>query len=1019
MSRKIKVNLLTIVLSLIAALTTQANAATTFYEVWRNTTNDISSAELVEKWWPDPGWTDSNVIPGQIYYYWVRGITTEQIATTLLLDSRTNTETTDMYETQHTLSLTYPVKALKGYTGEKFGSPLKYELLLKSTLDIPGFRYTVLKTIYEEDPLLSYVLMSDWPTELWDPRTDAGNINLYQINETIYLDLYYQEKDRGSSADDTAAEVYAEVTWEHDSMPFRYFKLSTLHDGGSVTVPFVEQLDPPLTNFKATSTPDSIQLQWTPCNVGDVTNLHETPATGRIPITIYVDWFASGDNNGTSWQDAYHCIQDALDSALYGDRILVANGIYLPDEGQNHTRYYRTETFQLVNGVKMYGGYAGWGAPDPNERNISENESVLSGDLNRDDEPNFVNRADNSYHVVTGSNTDPNTILDGFTISDGYADVDGTIYELGAGLYNNGGNPAIINCTFINNFADYYGGAVSNNFSSSVFLNCSFRGNYCNNMGGAMHNWGSSPSIINCIFTGNTASQGGGIFNCHGGDVLLVNCSFSANKSSVDTGHSIYNYSSGPDSVAVANSVFWGVLDGTAKNHISGTTSVRYSCIQDNAPDDGTVYAGLGNIDLDPEFVHQADDGGDGWGMGDNDDYGDLRLQYASPCVETGDNSEVPPDTYDIDNNGNTLESIPYDLVGHNRLIDWNKDLMATVDMGAYERGVCSGNPDLDNSGKVNLVDFAMFAAKWLNTDCDCYGSCCDGADLDSNEEVNADDLLILVNHWLSPSPSNYQYIGEYGSLGSATGYFNKPHDIAIDSQGFIYVVEQLNHRVQKFTSNWEYVTHWNTADGTTFQYPGYLDIDSEDNVYVADDYNNRVVKIKTDGTTEVFATGFNHTNGIAISDDDYIYVASHNNYNIKKFNKNGTLELVIGSAGTGDGEFDRPQGVALDANGFLYVVDMHNSRVQKFTTNGDFVLTWGQQGTEMGEFNLPIFIDVDSSGYIWVTDFASVQKFTPNGNCVLRLDYHVFGGMVETSNGLMYYCDITNHKINMYELLP
>ncbi|MHC4207912.1 MAG: hypothetical protein ACYSTT_24930, partial [Planctomycetota bacterium] len=153
-----------------------------------------------------------------------------------------------------------------------------------------------------------------------------------------------------------------------------------------------------------------------------------TAAAGKI---IYVD-DASVGNNGSSWADAYCCLQNALNDAQSGDEIRVAQGIYKPDREVGTGRNIRvvasgdrTVAFQLKKGVTLRGGYAGFGEPDPNAREISLYETILSGDLNGDD--NIVNdpcdllteptRAENSYSVVTGSVED--CFLDGFTISGG------------------------------------------------------------------------------------------------------------------------------------------------------------------------------------------------------------------------------------------------------------------------------------------------------------------------------------------------------------------------------------------------------------------------------------------------------------------------------------------------------------------------------------------------------------------------------------------------------------------------
>lgn len=143
--------------------------------------------------------------------------------------------------------------------------------------------------------------------------------------------------------------------------------------------------------------------------------------------TIFVDADATGNNTGTNWADAYSYLQDALvdaNSAGVPIEIRVGQGIYKPDQGAGITRGDRQATFQLINRVKIKGGYAGFAHPDPNFRDVNDNETILSGDLNGDDEPNFANNGENSYHVVTGSSTDRTAMLDGFTVTAG--DANGT-----------------------------------------------------------------------------------------------------------------------------------------------------------------------------------------------------------------------------------------------------------------------------------------------------------------------------------------------------------------------------------------------------------------------------------------------------------------------------------------------------------------------------------------------------------------------------------------------------------------
>ena len=151
---------------------------------------------------------------------------------------------------------------------------------------------------------------------------------------------------------------------------------------------------------------------------------------GSPARVIYVDANAPGADNGTSWGDAYNYLQDALADANSLGRpveIRVAQGVYTPDSNSATPNGSgdRHATFQLISGASLRGGYAGFGRPDPNTRDVEKYETVLSGDLNDDDvwgAPWDVDRgslSDNSRHVVTARANDETAVIDGFFIEGG------------------------------------------------------------------------------------------------------------------------------------------------------------------------------------------------------------------------------------------------------------------------------------------------------------------------------------------------------------------------------------------------------------------------------------------------------------------------------------------------------------------------------------------------------------------------------------------------------------------------
>jgi len=265
--------------------------------------------------------------------------------------------------------------------------------------------------------------------------------------------------------------------------------------------------------------------------------------------TIYVDADASTGGDGTTWGTAYKYLQDALyKPPSGGDEIWVAAGTYRPDDDDAHhpggtgNRY---ATFQLKNGVAIYGGFAGYGEPDPYQRNIQLYETILSGDLNGDD-VGFTNNGENSYHVVTGSGTDATAILDGFTITAGNADGSYPDYD-GGGMYNDQGSPTISNCTFSGNSAVSDGGGMNNITNSYPSVsNCTFSGNSAYWGGGMDNGGGSSPTVTNCSFSDNSAGDiGGGMFNSDNSNPTVTNCTFSGNSCNWDGG-GMHNYNASP-----------------------------------------------------------------------------------------------------------------------------------------------------------------------------------------------------------------------------------------------------------------------------------------------------------------------------------------------------------------------------------------------------------------------------------------------------------------------------------------
>jgi DNA-binding beta-propeller fold protein YncE len=89
---------------------------------------------------------------------------------------------------------------------------------------------------------------------------------------------------------------------------------------------------------------------------------------------------------------------------------------------------------------------------------------------------------------------------------------------------------------------------------------------------------------------------------------------------------------------------------------------------------------------------------------------------------------------------------------------------------------------------------------------------------------------LAVDNHGFVYSVDNLHYrvekytdtgafVTQWGSQGSGDGQFNNPNGIALDGNGNVYVADTFNRRVQKFTSSGAYITQWGSLGGGDGQF--------------------------------------------------------------------------------------------------------------------------------------------------------------------------------------------------------
>ena len=301
-------------------------------------------------------------------------------------------------------------------------------------------------------------------------------------------------------------------------------------------------------------------------------------------VTYYVVPGGAGNNNGTSWANAYADVQSAIDkaSSAGGGEVWIAKGTY--KHGSAMT---------MKNKVAIYGGFAG--TETSKDQRVSGNNTILDGE--------------GKYRVFDNNYTKENPLtnsakLDNVTIQNGYTS------RSGAGMYNSYASPEITNCTFTGNSASgsYYGsgGGMYNSSSTPTLTNCTFTNNSASS-GGGMHNSGSStkPVLTNCTSSNNSALRyGGGMYNDSSSPVL-TNCTFSNNSAYWDGGGMFNSYSS----PVLTNCILWGNTASSNGNEIynSGKPTIDTCIIKGGYSSYGS-YTNI--ITADPKLMPLGNYGG-------------------------------------------------------------------------------------------------------------------------------------------------------------------------------------------------------------------------------------------------------------------------------------------------------------------------------------------------------------------------------------------------------------------------
>jgi gliding motility-associated-like protein len=311
----------------------------------------------------------------------------------------------------------------------------------------------------------------------------------------------------------------------------------------------------------------------------------------------------------------------------------------------------------------------------------------------------------------------------------------------------------------------------------------------------------------------------------------------------------------------------------------------------------------------------------------------------------------------------------------------------------------------------------------------------------------NGNTIDTIVNGVFFRSPIGVTVAGGNGP-GAAANQFSSPAGVFLDRDGYMYVADSNNNRIQRFPPGSTSASDGFTVAGgfgqgmaaNQLNHPTSVFVDSHGNLYVADAGNHRIQEFpaSSGGTNGITVAGGNSPGGasnelyfpmsIWVDVNGYLYVADTYNSRIQRFppgstqTTNGVTVAGTNTPGSAANELDHPTSVNVDQYGNVYVSDAGNNRVQEFPPNSTSASN-GVTISNPGSLLDPEGVFVDVNGNVYVADYGHGQVLEfPSGsngpsNGLMAASMTEPGGLFVDGNGDVYATDGLSNRILEFSL--
>lgn len=213
------------------------------------------------------------------------------------------------------------------------------------------------------------------------------------------------------------------------------------------------------------------------------------------------------------------------------------------------------------------------------------------------------------------------------------------------------------------------------------------------------------------------------------------------------------------------------------------------------------------------------------------------------------------------------------------------------------------------------------------------------------------------------------------------------PTGLALDADGNIYICDQGNNRIIKFSDSLTARRDKGGYGNETglFKKPSFVTVDNGRQILVSDTDNRRLQRFDADLiyldqiplTDASDPLKYGAPSGVGLLKDGSIRVADYERNRLIALNNVGVFDQFVGALGSRGGQLEKPEKVVVDDDDNVFVCDRGNSRLVVYDKYNTFSREISDE-----QMSRPVAAVIDSSAVLWVLDqeTAEIHCFSLTG---------------------------------------